>query len=80
MLNLQEITLTAKSIFKLNFSHLNTIILTHSELYSELCIQFEEYRGEYDWLDKEIDGTLDVAHRIIFSAPRDDFFSDFTPT
>ncbi len=54
--------------------------MTHSELYSELCIQFEEYRGEYDWLDKEIDGTLDVAHRIIFSAPRDDFFSDFTPT
>ena len=54
--------------------------MTHSELFSELCRQFEEYRREYDRLDEEIEGTLDVAHRIIFSAPRDDFFSAFTPS
>ena len=54
--------------------------MTHSELYSELCKQFDEHRVEYDWLDEEIDGILQLAHIIIFSAPRDDFFSDFTPS
>ena len=48
------------------------------EIYSEFQKQFDEFRGQYGWLDDMIDNTLDTINCILKQAPNRDFFSKFS--